>query len=107
VEDLVALVIFGSYIRGEPTERSDLDLFVVVKNLSDHIMPRRFLVYVNLIRLRRELEADINMFEAGPEEVVASRNSPQGCALSRVKFVEDSVRRVWQNLRNRYILKKE
>ena len=68
-EDLVAVVLFGSYARGETIEGSDLDLFVVVKDLPDGIMERRFLVYDSLTLLRRELKVDISVFEAEPEEI--------------------------------------
>jgi predicted nucleotidyltransferase len=47
------IIIFGSYVRGDATEDSDLDILVVT--IDDEINPRK-----ESIRIRRELR-DIDM----------------------------------------------
>jgi len=68
-DDLVAVVLFGSYARGESTAISDLDLFVVVRDLSDSPVQRRFLVYDSLTPLRRKFKIEISVFEAEAKEI--------------------------------------
>ncbi len=43
-ENLIALVVFGSYARGEATEASDCDLYVIAAKLPKHLPDRSWFV---------------------------------------------------------------
>lgn len=49
-ENLIALVVFGSYARGEATEASDCDLYVIAEKLPKHPPDRSWFVRAPLVR---------------------------------------------------------
>lgn len=68
-EDLLAVVLFGSYARGEAAGTSDLDFFVVARNLPRDLIRRRYLVYDALFPLLTEANCDIKVIEADEEDI--------------------------------------
>jgi predicted nucleotidyltransferase len=63
------VVLFGSLARGEATERSDIDLFVVVRKLPDSAVERRFIVYDCLTPLLKRFRRGVTVVEADEEDL--------------------------------------
>jgi len=64
-DKIVALGLFGSYARGEETERSDIDILVVVSKWKRG-MERRYLIYDVL---HKHLKKDITLIDIDLDDV--------------------------------------
>ena len=67
--DLEAVVLFGSSARGEATELSDLDFFVVVRGLPHSPLERRRLVYDALTPVTKKLRVSVGVIEVERREL--------------------------------------
>lgn len=56
-ESLISIVLFGSLARGEATEASDLDLFIVARDLPKHPLERVKLLHEPKITIREGISA--------------------------------------------------
>jgi predicted nucleotidyltransferase len=61
---IVAVALFGSRARDEPSERSDFDFFVVVRNFNDR--DRRFKIYH---RLHSVVKRDVTVIDVDEAEL--------------------------------------
>jgi predicted nucleotidyltransferase len=61
---IVAVALFGSRARDEPSERSDFDFFVVVRNFNDR--DRRFQIYH---RLHSVVKRDVTVIDVDEAEL--------------------------------------
>ena len=68
-ENLEAVVLFGSCARGEASELSDIDFFVVVRDLPKEPMKRRYIVYDALTPVLRKLKREVSVIEADAKEI--------------------------------------
>jgi len=68
-KDLEAAILFGSWARGEPSELSDLDFFVIVRGLPKETVRRRYMVYEALTPLMRKFKRQVSVIEADTEEI--------------------------------------
>ena len=67
-EDLVSVVLFGSFVRGDAHEHSDIDLLLVVENLSDD-WRRRGTLELSIERLGLGLGRAIQVILVKPGEL--------------------------------------
>ncbi len=68
-ELLRAVVLFGSFARGSPHERSDIDIFVVLKKAEYTDLERRRLVYFALVDVRKKFKRDTTILVISLEDV--------------------------------------
>jgi predicted nucleotidyltransferase len=68
-DDLEAVVLFGSSARGEASELSDLDFFVVVQGLPRELLERRRVVYDALTPVAKKFRVSIGVIETDKEEL--------------------------------------
>jgi predicted nucleotidyltransferase len=61
---IVAVALFGSWVRGEASDRSDVDFFVVFKDFNEE--DRRFKIYHYLYSV---LKRDITVIDADEEKL--------------------------------------
>ncbi len=65
-----AIIIFGSYAWGNPTETSDLDLLLI----KDDVLPRRRLG-VQALKILRDIDLPLDVFVYKPSEIKRKTNS--------------------------------
>ncbi len=66
---VVAAVLFGSVARCEVSERSDIDLFVVVDDLHKDPIERRLVIYRALSSVRAGLKRDTSIIDADVKDL--------------------------------------
>ncbi|MBS7249909.1 MAG: nucleotidyltransferase domain-containing protein [Candidatus Freyarchaeota archaeon] len=68
-ENLLGLALFGSVARGEGSERSDLDFFVVTRGVKGDREQRRRRVYHILAPVNRRFRRDVSVYTLEESEV--------------------------------------
>ena len=68
-DDLVSIVLFGSYARGNATRYSDIDLILVIKNLPSNTWERDKLIDEIVLRFLLEKHKRISPILVTPEEL--------------------------------------
>jgi len=68
-DDLVSIVLFGSYARGNFKETSDVDLLVIVKKLPESVWERDKLIKEILWKILLEKHVRISPIIVEPEEI--------------------------------------
>lgn len=68
-EKLIGLALFGSIARGEGSERSDLDFFVVTRGMEGGREQRRIRVYNILAPVNKKFRRDISVFTLEGDEI--------------------------------------
>lgn len=66
---LLGVALFGSIARGEGSERSDLDFFVVTRGMEGSREYRRIRVYSVLAPVNRKFRRDISVFTMEVDEI--------------------------------------
>ena len=76
-DHLVAVALFGSRARGEADEKSDIDLFIVVKDiLKDDVVNRRLAIYRALSTARAKLWRDTSIIDVDEEDLKRGKLTP-------------------------------
>jgi uncharacterized protein len=68
-ENLVSIVLFGSYARGNFKETSDVDLLVIVKDLPESVWERDKMIEEILWKILLEKHIKISPILVEPEEI--------------------------------------
>jgi len=105
--DLVSMVLFGSFARGDVHEHSDVDLLLVVKELPKD-WRQRSAVELSLERMGLQLSRPIQVVLVKPDEVrlavdnitpfLLEIRESYCCLLDRDGFFQDEMRRLGEVL---------
>ena len=68
-EDLISIVLFGSYARGNFKESSDVDLLVIAKNLPGNVFERDKLMEEIVWNILKKRHIKISPILVEPEEI--------------------------------------
>jgi len=68
-EDLISIVLFGSYARGNFKESSDVDLLVIAKNLPGNVFERDKLIEEIVWNILKRRHIKISPILVEPEEI--------------------------------------
>jgi len=71
-EDLISIVLFGSYARGNFKESSDVDLLVIVENLPESVWERSKLMKEITWKIFLKYNEDLQPILSTPEEIIAA-----------------------------------
>ena len=74
-DDLVSIVLFGSYARGDFKETSDVDLLVIAKNLPESVWERDKMMEEITWEIFLKHEEDLQPILSTPEETTMAMKS--------------------------------
>jgi len=86
-DKIVAVGVFGSYARGELTERSDVDILVIVKNWKKSLK-RRFKIYDILFK---HIKRDITLIDIDLEDAEALLKGELQLTSSMLNILYDCI----------------
>jgi len=107
-ENLVSIVLFGSYARGNFKETSDVDLLVIVKNLPESVWERDNLIKEIIWTILVKRRVRISPMLVEPEEIKMHAEWPNPIfygillgyhTLLGSEFFEDIIRLVKERIR--------
>jgi predicted nucleotidyltransferase len=77
-ENLISIVLFGSYARGNFKETSDVDLLVIVKDLPESVWERDKLIKEITWKIFLKYDEDLQPILSTPEEIIMAmkNNNP-------------------------------
>ena len=75
-DNLISIILFGSYARGMATEYSDVDLLIIAKNLPKRRIERYKIIRDIILDFIYEYEINISPILIKPEELSHKNISP-------------------------------